>query len=193
MTGNVRGRYKFDKFKKYILFLSKFYGIFSLSTRIKLLEFHRMTKGIKGIALRYALLKSIAIECGDNVSIHPGVYLLKPDKIIIGDNVSIHPMCYIDSTGGISIGSDVSIAHGTTIMSTTHGYEDISEPIKDQEIHEKRTVIADNIWIGAKATILAGINISEGSIVAAGAVVTSNIEKNKIVGGVPAKVIKDRL
>ncbi len=193
MNRNVRGRYKFDKYKKYVILLSEFYGVFPLTIRIKLFEFHRMTKGVKGIALRYALLKSIALECGDNVSIHPGVYLLKPDRITIGDNVSIHPMCYIDSTGEIIIGSDVSIAHGTTIMSTTHGYKNISESIKDQEIEEKRTVIADNVWIGAKATILAGVNILEGSIVAAGAVVTSNIEKNKIVGGVPAKIIKDRL
>ena len=193
MAMNVRGRDKFYNFKKFIILLSKFYGIFPLSIRNKLFEFHRMTKGIKGIVLRYAQLKSIALECGDNISIHPGVYLLKPDKIIIGDNVSIHPMCYIDSTGEVIIGSDVSIAHGATIMSTTHGYKDPCEPIKDQKIEKRRTIIADNVWIGAKATVLAGINILEGSIVAAGAVVTSNVEKNKIVGGVPARIIKDRL
>ena len=151
-----------------------------------------MTKGIIGIVLRYALLKSIAVNCGDNVAIYPGVYLLKPDKLIIGNNVSIHPMCYIDSTGGIVIGNDVSIAHGTTIMSSTHNYADVNVAIKDQGIKLLKTEIKDNVWIGAKSTILAGVVVESGSIIAANAVVTKNVPQNTVVGGVPARTIKLR-
>jgi len=192
MKQYIRGRDKFRRFKRCIFLLSEIYSLLPLSARVALFEFHRMTRGNRGIVLRYALLKSIAIECGENVSIHQGVYLLRPDRIIIGDNVSVHPMCYIDSTGEIVIGSNVSIAHGTTIMSTAHEYKADCEPIKDQIIKARKTIIENNVWLGAKATILAGIRISEGSIVAAGAVVTSNVEMNKIVGGVPARLIKER-
>jgi acetyltransferase-like isoleucine patch superfamily enzyme len=101
-------------------------------------------------------------------------------------------MCYVDATGGIAIGNDVSIAHGTSIMSTTHKYENIDIPIKDQGFNSSKTVIRNNVWIGAKATILSGILIESGSIVAANAVVTKDIAKNTVVGGVPAKIIKER-
>ena len=107
-----RGREKFQKAKPLILAAARFYRIFPLKIRIKLLEHYRGMKGAKGLALRYALLQSITKHCGDNVSIHPGVYLLHPQGLSLGDNVSIHPMCYLDATGGITIGNDVSIAHG---------------------------------------------------------------------------------
>lgn len=192
MTNIIRGRDKFYKYKTYINLISKIYGIFPLSIRIKIFEFHRMTKGIKGIVLRYALLKAIAIKCGENVSVHPGVYLLSPDKLIIGDNVSIHPMCYIDAGGGIVIGDDVSIAHASTILSTTHKFKDINIPIKDQGIDLFQTTIENNVWIGAKTTILCGNKISSGTIIAASSVITKDTKINTIVGGIPAKLIKDR-
>jgi len=192
MTENIRGRDKFNKYKKHIIFLSNFLSVIPLRIRNKLFEHFRMTKGLKGIAIRYALLKSIAIKCGDNISIHPGVYLLNPEKIIIGNNVSIHPMCYIDATGEIIIGNDVSIAHGASIMSTSHEFERKDIPIKDQGLNLSKTMINNNVWIGAKATILSGILIESGSIVAANAVVTKNVPENTVVGGIPAKIIKER-
>ncbi|QBP43095.1 acyltransferase [Paenisporosarcina antarctica] len=150
-------------------------------------------KGNKGLLIRYIFLKTITKECGDNVSIHPNVYLYKLKNLSIGSNVSIHPMCYIDSTGRIDIGNDVSIAHGVTIMSTTHQYGDENILIKDQPVDLLYTKIEDNVWIGAKATILGGVEVSTGSIVAAGAVVIKDVPIRAIVGGVPAKIIKYRL
>jgi acetyltransferase-like isoleucine patch superfamily enzyme len=102
-------------------------------------------------------------------------------------------MCYIDATGGIDIGDNVSIAHGTTIMSTTHRYDDLKIPIKDQPVDVFPTLIENNVWIGAKATILAGNIIGTGSIIAANAVITMNVPSMVVVGGVPAKIIKKRV
>lgn len=188
----LRGREKFNKFKPLIIMISNFFLVFPKRIRVKIFEHYRMTKGYKGLVLRYALLKSIAIECGENIAVHSGVYLLSPENIKIGNNVSIHPMCYIDATGFIEIGSDVSIAHGTTIMSTTHNYLDINIPIKDQGVQKNSTLISNNVWIGTKATILAGVSIAEGCIIAAGSVVTRSIDVNHVVAGVPAKTIKVR-
>ncbi|WP_202594345.1 DapH/DapD/GlmU-related protein [Oceanobacillus massiliensis] len=64
--------------------------------------------------------------------------------------------------------------------------------IKDQGVEYKRTLIEDNVWIGAGSRILGGTIIRSGSIIAAGAVVKNEIPNNVIVGGVPAKVIKER-
>ena len=188
----MRGRDKFLKYKKIINFLVKLYSIFSKKRRNKKLIKARNKRGVWGIVKRYALLKSLCKSCGDNVLIGEGVYLFGVENMSIGDNVSIHPMSYIDATGGLTIGNDVSIAHGTTIMTTSHKYEEKDVPIKDQDYIVENVEIANNVWIGAKATILCGIKIEEGSVVGANAVVTKNVEKGNIVAGVPAKVIKTR-
>lgn len=193
VTKKVRGREKFSKYKIIIQFISKCFSFLPKKIRLKLFEFFRMKKGISGMGIRYILLKTLTEKCGDNVSIHPGVYIFNPDKLIIGNNVSIHPMSYIDATGKIIIGNDVSIAHSVTIMSTTHKYDNVTKQIKNQEIVEKTTMISNNVWIGAKAVILAGKNIATGTVVAAGGVVTKDTKPNSVVGGVPAKSIKDRL
>ena len=188
----VRGREKFAKIKSLLNFISKFYSLFPLKIRKILFEHHRGTKGLKGIAIRYALLKSIAKRCGDNVSIHPNCYIFFPEKLEIGDNVSIHPMCYIDAAGGLSIGNDVSIAHAVTIMTSSHRFDRHDIPIKDQIFDVAKTEIGNDVWIGAKATILCGNNIGSGSVIGAGAIVTHNIQNNTINVGAPARAIKER-
>lgn len=187
-----RGRDKFQKAKPLILAAVRFCRIFPLRIRIKLLEHYRGMKGTKGFVIRYVLLKSIAKHCGDNVSVHPGVYLLCPQGLSLGDNVSIHPMCYLDATGGITIGNDVSMAHGCSVLSTSHTYKDLNLPIKDQPYQVQETAVKDNVWLGAKVTILCGMTVGSGSVVGANAVVTHNIPANQIAVGVPAKAIKER-
>lgn len=188
----VRGRDKFAKYKPVLLLLSKFYLLFTKKARIRMFIRHRRTRGMYGLAVRYALLKTIAIKCGDNVSIHPDCYIFFPERMEIGDNVSIHPMCYIDAVGKLSIGDDVSIAHAVTIMTSSHRFDRKDIPTKDQTYDIKQTVIENNVWIGAKATILCGCQIGTGSVIGAGAVVTHNIPQNTVSVGVPAKVIKER-
>ena len=188
---STRGRDKFYRYRSILMLLSYCYSIIPLKTRLKIFERKRYTKGVYGIAIRYILLHSIAKKCGDNVLINQGCFILNADKLCIGNNVSIQPMCYIDAAGGISIGNDVSIAHNVTILSTTHNYKNITIPIKDQGLTRSPTIIKDNIWIGAKATVLCGTIIESGTVV--GAVVTHNAGKNCVIAGVPAIKIKDRI
>lgn len=188
----IRGREKFSKYKRIINIGVIIFGLFPLPIRIKLFESIRMTNGLRGLVFRYILLKTISAKVGDNVSIHPNVLMFSADKLSIGNNVSIHPMCYIDATGGVDIGNDVSIAHGVTIMSTTHKFSSSDLPIKDQGIELMKTELMDNVWIGAKATILSGVTINSGSIVGANSLVAHDVQQNTIVGGVPARIIKER-
>lgn len=188
----MRGREKFGKVKGIIGLLISFYLLFPKKVRIKLFVHHRNTKGNTGIAIRYALLKTLAVHVGENVLIKEDVYILNPSGLTVGDNVSIHPFCYLECIGGITIGNDVSIAEGTSIISFDHNYENTSIPIKDQGITRKAISIANDVWIGAKATLLGGVTVENGAIIAAGAVVNADVKKYSIVGGVPAKEIKTR-
>ncbi|WP_312458505.1 acyltransferase [Proteiniclasticum sp.] len=143
--------------------------------------------------IRYICLKNCAKTCGENVAVFSNVYLFNLHKLEIGNNVSIHPLCYINASGEVKIGNDVSIAHNSTVMSEEHNYNDLSINIKDQGCKFMKTTIEDNVWIGSGVRILGGSYIESGSIVAAGAVVKGTIKANSIVGGVPAKLIKERV
>ena len=189
----ARGRAIFQKHKRQIMFLVKIIGLFSVRTRKKWLVQYRKTSGKKGLLIRYILIKTLAKSCGDNVSIFEDVFLFSPENIEIGDNVSIQPMCYLEGQGGISIGDDVSIAHGTSILSTTHNTDDFSIPMKDQGVSGKKVIIDNNVWIGCKVTVLCGIEIGSGSVVGANSVVTKNIESNSVYAGTPAKKIRSRV
>ena len=190
----MRGR---DKLKKYSFIVNSMivlWKIFPKRMRIYFYNKNIYRTGNIGILIRYTLIKCLAKKCGDNVSIFQGVYILHPENISIGSNVSIHEMSYIDAlNSSIIIGDDVSIAHGVTILSSTHNYSSPTINIKDQGMEYKTTIIENNVWLGAKSTILAGIRISSGSIVGAGAVVTKNVAKDRIVCGVPAREIKKRV
>lgn len=79
-----------------------------------------------------------------------GYYLFNPQNLWIGSNVSIHPMCYIEAYGGIRISDNVSIAHATTLMSVSYGFEDIGISIKDQKLIEQPIEINDDVWMGLR-------------------------------------------
>lgn len=189
---NERGRDKFNRYKKLIYMLCRFYGFFPKLILNKMLINCRSKVGYWGLAKRYCLLKNLADYIGDNVSIQPDVYIFNAQNLSIGDNVSIHPMTYIDAYGGIEIGNDVSIAHHVTLMSANHCFSDIETVIKDQPLEVRPIKIEDNCWLGANVTVLGNTVIGSGSVIGAGSVVTKNVERNTVVAGVPAKKIKNR-
>lgn len=188
----MRGRDKFAKFKPAIIALTKVYSLFPRSIRLMKMENLRKKTGIIALVKRYALLKTLAKSVGDNVSIYPDVYLKNVNKMEIGNNVSFQPMVYVDAYGGIKIGNDVSFAEGASMFSFNHGFKDINMPIKEQPLTSLPIEIENNVWIGAKATILGGVKVASGTIVAAGAIVNKDTEINSTVAGVPAKCVRKR-
>lgn len=190
----MRGREQFAKYKKIIngfVFISE---ILPFNVRKKLFEHYRMKKGKSGIVFRYVLLKSIAKKCGDNVMVAPNVYFKYPENLVLGENISFQPMCYIDAEGEIEIENNVSIAHGVTILSSNHKFKKIDIPIRDQGMSLEKTVVDDNVWIGAKCTILAGVRVKSGCVLAANCVMTktSVIKENTVLAGIPGKIISKR-
>lgn len=187
----MTGRNQFKKYKFVIKILIRFFSVFGKKINNLFLLFFRNSNGKLGLLLRYIFISNLAQKIGDNVSIQPGVYLFNLSNLSIGNNVSIHPMCYIEAAGGISIGDDVSIAHSTTLISTNHTWENIEVPIKYNCEEFSPILIENDVWIGCGVRILSGVKLSSRSIVAAGAVVNKDVLSNTIVGGVPAKLIKN--
>ncbi|RYE53880.1 MAG: acyltransferase [Sphingobacteriales bacterium] len=116
--------------------------------------------------------------------------------IEIGDNVSIQKDCHIGAINKISIGNNVLLASKVFISDHSHG--DISKDAiqlapSRRKLYSKGTVIIeDNVWIGANASILAGVVIGKGAIIGANSVVTRDIPDFAIAFGNPARVIRYR-
>jgi acetyltransferase-like isoleucine patch superfamily enzyme len=143
--------------------------------------------------LRRLVLKRLLKQDLERLVVQANVHISRYRHLKLGNDVSINHNCFLFCEGGLEIGDYVAIGHSTTILTTEHGYDDPSVPIKYQPIRQAPVKIGRNTWIGAKVTILAGVTIAEGTVIAAGAVVTRSItEPNTIVGGVPARFIKHR-
>lgn len=125
--------------------------------------------------------------------VHPSVKVMLPfqadfgKNIHFGKNIFVNAGCKFQDHGGIYIEDNALIGHNCVMATINHDQrpshrgDNIPAPIR----------IGRNVWIGANVTILGGVTIGENAIVAAGAVVTKDVAPNTIVGGVPAKFIKD--
>jgi acetyltransferase-like isoleucine patch superfamily enzyme len=111
------------------------------------------------------------------------------EYIKIGDNVGLGQFACLGGAGGLEIGEECIIGPYLSCHPENHNYES-SESIRFQGVSRKGILIGRNCWIGAKVTILDGVEIGENSVIAAGAVVTKSMPPNSIIGGVPAKRIK---
>ncbi len=127
-----------------------------------------------------------------NVRIYEGVTFWYPYRIRIGKNVTLNEWVYLGGFGGLTIGNNVRIGHRTSIVTSDHAYDDLSVPIHEQGLTHAEVVISDNVWIGCNVTILKGVHVGQGAIIAAGAVVTKDVPEYAIFGGVPAREIGTR-
>jgi acetyltransferase-like isoleucine patch superfamily enzyme len=167
-----------------------------------------------GVRLRFAG----NIRLGRNVYLDQGVYLHAcPQGIAIGDNTFVMhgavlhvynfrnlPHAFIrigrDSLigelnvlrgqGGITIGGRVYTAPLVQILAVNHVFNDPTRPMIEQGITAEGIVIKDDAWIGAGAIITDGVRVGHGAVVAAGAVVTQDVPPHTVVGGMPARVLK---
>lgn len=163
---------------------------------------------MKYIAVLYIFLRNISNrilrffmrynfkKCGKNVKFNAFDYL-SHKSISIGDNVYIGKGAKFSARhSNIIINSNVMFGPNVLIRGGNHNTEVIGKFMFD--VKEKRkeddedVIIQNDVWVGANATILKGVNIGRGSIVAAGAVVTKSFPPYSVIGGVPAKILKRR-
>ena len=139
-------------------------------------------------AFRRLCCRCLGMEVGRRCEISMGVFLMNPRSITIGQDSHVNRGVLLDGRGGITIGKSVSISHRVALVSAGHDvHSKTFDYVKD------RITICDYAWIGIHATILKGVTIGEGAVVAAGAVVTKDVEPYAIVGGIPAKKIGERV
>ncbi|MDE6105231.1 MAG: sugar O-acetyltransferase [Clostridia bacterium] len=137
--------------------------------------------------LRKLFSELIGKPVDDKFGLFPPFYADYGQNITVGKNVFINSGCCFQDQGGIEIGDNVLIGQQVVIATLNH---DLS-PEKRGNMLPAPVKIGNGVWIGAHATILSGVTIGDGAVIAAGAVVTKDVPKNTVVGGVPAKVIKN--
>ena len=104
------------------------------------------------------------------------------DKVLVGiSNVIIGP---------VTMGSNILIAQNVVMSGLNHKYKDVSKPISEQRVVTAEIVIEDDCWIAANCVITAGVTVGKHSIVAAGSLVTKDVPPYSIVGGNPARILK---
>ena len=147
----------------------------------------KLNNGIHSSKEKRFILEDITGEKIDkSVNIMLPFYTDFGKHIKFGKDIFINIGAMFTDLGGITIEDKVLIGPGAKLLSVNHP----SDPEKRRGIIPSPILIKKNTWIGANATILAGVTVGENSIVAAGAVVTKDVPDNVIVGGIPAKVIK---
>lgn len=123
----------------------------------------------------------------DTLGIFPPFYTDCGKNITIGNHVFLNSGCKFQDQGGITIDDGVLIGHNVVLATLNH----CMLPEQRANLEPAPIHIGKHVWIGANATVLPGVTIGDGAVIAAGAVVTKDVPANTVVGGIPAKKIKD--
>lgn len=137
--------------------------------------------------VRKYLSEIVVYEVDESTTLFPPFHTNVGRNIQLGKNVFINHACSFLDLGGISIEDEVMIGPRVNITSENHPVSASSR----KTMVPGKVVIKKNAWIGAGVTILPGVTVGENAVVAAGAVVRKDVPDNTVVGGVPAKVLKD--
>lgn len=137
--------------------------------------------------LRRTYLRMVGLKIGKDSFVHRHNSLIQPHHLHIGVGSHINQECIVDARGGIKIGDGVCISHRVNLMTGSHDVQSLQfmgvfKPI----------TIGNHTFLGVGCTVLQGVEIGEGAVVAAGAVVTHDVEPYTIVSGIPAKEIGKR-
>ena len=107
-------------------------------------------------------------------------------NIHVGEDVFINACCHFQDHGGVTLGDGCQIGHNVVFATLNHGLQ----PLERRITYPAPIILGRNVWIGSNSTILQGVTIGDNAVVAAGAVVTKDVEQGSIVGGVPARFIR---
>lgn len=136
--------------------------------------------------LRALMSRLVGYRVDDGFRLFPPVYTDFGKNIKIGKDVFVNSGCCFQDQGGVTLGDGCLVGHNVVFATLDHD----KCPSKRGDMTAAPIVVGKDVWIGAHATILKGVTIGDGAIVAAGAVVTRDVPPNTIAAGVPARVVK---
>lgn len=142
------------------------------------------------LRVRAYCAKILFDRIGKRLTLEKGANFGTGKGISIGDFSGIGMNCYI--RGPLTIGDNVMMGPDVVILTSSHNFERTDIPVRLQGDSQEPVSIGNDVWIGQRVIILPGVTIGDGVIIGAGAVVTKDIPPYTIIGGVPAKIIKDR-
>lgn len=138
--------------------------------------------------LRNALYRGVfGLKLDTGAVIYGGAHLRRPKEIEIGEGTSVGHRCELDGRGGLKIGRSVNISSEAMIWTARHDFRDPQFAIGLEAVE-----IQDWVWIGPRVIVLPGVDVAEGCVIAAGAVVTRSTEPWGIYAGIPARRIAER-
>lgn len=136
--------------------------------------------------------RSPGVKFGDKVTLNRYAYVQGGNGgVRLGNRVEINNFSIVNGTGGVDIGDDTLVGPGVRIISYQHRFAR-SATIHSQPVDARPISIGRDVWLGANAIILAGVTIGDGAVVAAGAVVRTDVPAYAVVAGVPATIKKFR-
>lgn len=147
-----------------------------------------LVPGVTGILLRRVFYERTLKHCGRNFTVD-WLAVVRTSQSEVGDNCTLGVASWV---GWAVLGEDVIVGPHVVIASggDQHGFDDLSMPMRLQSGAKRQVAVGDDVWIGAGARILS--DVSAGTVVGAGAVVTSVHPPRAVIAGVPARVIKMR-
>lgn len=163
--------------------INRFYNYF-LDFELMVL---RWVGNVPSHMFRKVVYRLAGIKIGRKSVIHMWANFFEPEGIKIGEDTIVGDHAFLDGRASLVIGNHVDIASGVMIYNSEHDLE-----AEDFVARVEPVEIADYVFIGPRVTILPGVKVGKGSVIAAGAVVTKDVPEFAIVGGVPAKVIGER-
>jgi acetyltransferase-like isoleucine patch superfamily enzyme len=181
--------------KKVFLFILRIVMLpIFLFYRVKIFSFTTLSQafslipGLLGVAVRRVWYEKNLEGCGENLIVD-FLSAIRTSKSIIGNN------CYIGRAnwfGWVEIGDDFLSGNGVTINSGNeqHGWQNLDQPIRMQPGKHRMVKIGEDVWIGSNTSVLE--DISRGTVVGSGSVVTKTFPEYSVIAGVPAKVIRMR-
>ncbi len=142
--------------------------------------------------------RSGAISIGERTTVALGAIV--QGNVILGDDSSVQAYSVLVGygsrdapTGQVRIGNGVRIAPHVMMIAANHVFSDPGRPIHRQGLDHGPILIEDDVWIGGRVNVLAGVTVGQGSVIGAGAVVTKDVPPYSVAVGVPARVIKSRV
>lgn len=139
----------------------------------------------------YAYILNIKFS---KIRVYGNVTIVSPEKLIVGEGFRINENVYINAEGGVHLGQNVTLSSGAKIISAGIDLELLNADREKLNYHRcDKVIIGNNVWLGANSIILPGCNLlGNNVVVAAGSVVTKEVvESNVVVGGIPARIIKN--